>query len=292
MTGLRLALLVAFVMVAFAANSVLNRMAVGPGLIDPLAFAGIRLGAGALVLAALVLARRAATGRAIWPGWRGRAAGVGGLLAYLIGFSLAYVGLDAGTGALILFGTVQVTMFAAALATGEPVPARRATGAALAFAGLAWLLWPTGATHVPLRDGGAMVAAGIGWGVYSLAGRRERDALAATAANFVLAVPVAALLALPLLPVPIPQPGGIALAIASGAVTSGLGYALWYAVLPRLAAAQAAVAQLTVPVIAAAGGLIWLAEPPTLRFALASVLVFGGVALASAVQRTRSSSGS
>jgi drug/metabolite transporter (DMT)-like permease len=260
-------------MLAFAGNSVLTRMAVGAGAIDAQSFALVRLLAGALMLGALMLWRRAA-----WPGWSGRLAGVGGLLVYLFGFSLAYVSLTAGTGALVLFGMVQITMFAGALIAGEAVRPARWAGAALAFGGLVYLVAP----GLSLGAFGPMLAmgfAGIGWGIYSLAGRRAGDALAATGANFILAVPVAVgIWAL--------QAGshwelrGVALAVVSGAVTSGLGYALWYRLVPQLGASRAAVAQLSVPVLAAAAGL-GLGEAVSLRFVVAAALVLGGVAVAS-----------
>lgn len=271
---MRLFLLTALTMLAFAANSVLNRWAVGPGHIGAVEFAVIRLLAGAGMLAALVLWQR---GGLAWPGRKGRVAGVAGLSAYLIGFSLAYRGLDAGTGALVLFGTVQVTMFAGALLSGEAVPARRWAGAGLALGGLAIIAAPATAGMLPLA---LMAGAGLGWGVYSLAGRGAVDPLAATAWNFLLSVPLVVPFGL-LAGVAAPDAVGVALAVVSGAVTSGLGYALWYAVLPRLGAARAAVAQLTVPVIAALGGAVLLAEVPDLRFWLAAALVLGGVALAS-----------
>ena len=271
---MRLFLLTALTMLAFAANSVLNRWAVGPGHIGAVEFAVIRLLAGAAMLAALVLWQR---GGLAWPGRKGRVAGVVGLSAYLIGFSLAYRGLDAGTGALVLFGTVQVTMFAGALIAREVVPARRWAGAGLALGGLAIIAAPGAAGLVPLA---LMVGAGLGWGIYSLAGRGAVDPLAATAWNFLLSVPLVVPFGL-MAGVETPDLVGVALALVSGAVTSGLGYALWYAVLPRLGAARAAVAQLTVPVIAALGGAVLLAEVPGLRFWLASALVLGGVALAS-----------
>ena len=267
----RLGLLTALTMLAFAGNSVLNRMAVGGGLIDAMGFAAVRVAAGAVVLAVLLLM----SGRS-WPRWQGRATGVAGLSVYLLGFSLAYVALGAGTGALILFGAVQMTMFGGALVSGEAVPARRWVGAGVAFGGLILLLAPSaaapGVVHAAL-----MLAAGVGWGVYSLAGRSEPDALAATTANFVLSAPLVVGLALVL-------PGerslaGIGLAALSGAVTSGLGYALWYAILPQLGAARAGLAQLTVPVIAALGGLLLLGEGVGWRFAAASALVLGGVLL-------------
>jgi drug/metabolite transporter (DMT)-like permease len=268
--------LTALAMLAFAANSVLNRMAVAQGWSDPAGFALVRLGAGALALAVLVLLRAGPR----WPGWRGRSGGVAGLIVYLFSFSAAYAVLDSGTGALLLFGAVQVTMFAGALAAGEGVPRRRWLGAGLALGGLALLVAPGAGGAPPLGAAALMVLAGIGWGAYSLAGRGAADPLAATAANFVLAAPVAVglLAVVPALqPDGWPAPGGLALAALSGAVTSGGGYALWYAVLPRLGAARAGLVQLTVPVIAAAGGALLLAEPPGWRFAAAAAVVAAGV---------------
>lgn len=272
---MRLGFLVALAMLAFAANSVLNRMAVGAGRIDPMSFAVVRLAAGAAVLALLVLWR----GR-IWPGWEGRLPGVAGLLVYLFGFSQAYLALDAGTGALILFGVVQITMFAGALASGEALPPRRIAGAALALCGLALLLAPKGGALAPQAS---MAAAGLGWGIYSLAGRGQKDARAGTAWNFLLALPLG-LVALVFF-TPEWTDAGVALAMLSGGVTSGLGYALWYAVLPDLGAGRAGAAQLTVPVIAALGGVALIGELPGLWFWAGAVLVLGGVALAMATRR-------
>jgi drug/metabolite transporter (DMT)-like permease len=271
---MRLFLLTSLTMLAFAGNSVLNRMALADGLIDPLPFAAVRVIAGATVLALLAMAR----GR-FWQGWAGRVPGVGGLSFYLIGFSLAYVALDAGSGALILFGAVQITMFAGAVLAAEPVPARRWMGAGVAFLGLVILLAPTAGAPSPWHAL-LMASAGIGWGIYSLAGRRQTDALAATAANFVLAVPVL-LVALMIAGWGQPTLTGIGLAILSGAVTSGLGYALWYALVPKLGAARAGLAQLTVPLLAAGAGLLILDEQVGWRFALAAMLVLGGVILGS-----------
>ncbi|MCB1397481.1 MAG: EamA family transporter [Rhodobacteraceae bacterium] len=265
---MRLLALSALVMVAFAANSLLNRAAVGGGLIGAMPFAVIRVLAGAAVLG--LLARARPTRRNLGPALA--------LALYLVGFSLAYTQLDAGIGALILFAGVQVTMLAGAAVMGESVPARRYAGAAVALAGLGALLWP-GTGAVPgLAPAALMAAAALGWGLYSLAGRGSRDPLRATAANFLLATPVVALAALPFdrtasLP-------GVALAVVAGAVTSGLGYALWYAVLPQLGAARAAVAQLTVPVIAVIGGVLLLGEALSPAAALASAVVLAGVALA------------
>lgn len=278
---MRLFLLTALAMTAFAANSVLNRMAVGAHLMDPVGFAIIRLVSGAGMLGVL-LALRSFRGGALWPGWKGRGAGVAGLLVYLFGFSLAYLSLGAGVGALILFGAVQVTMFAGAVLAREAVPGRHWLGAGLAFAGLLVLMAP-GAGAVPSVQAGAVMAlAGVGWGIYSLAGRGATDALGATAWNFVLAVPVA-LAGMLVLPAAfdVLAPLGIALAVLSGAVTSGLGYALWYALVPGLGASRAGVAQLTVPLIAAGGGAVLIGEGVGWRFALAAALVLGGVAIAS-----------
>ncbi len=276
MKPVRGSLLLALTMIAFAANSVLNRMAIAGGHIGAADFGTIRLAAGAAMLALLCLALR----RKLRLGGSGRATGVLTLLAYIYGFSLAYEALDAGLGALVLFATVQITMFAGALLRSETVPPRRWLGAAIALAGLAWLLWPAGTVRVSLLHGLLMAVAGVGWGIYSLAGQRSSDALQATAANFILAAPLGLIIGLALPPSGTGMsPPGIALAILSGAVTSGLGYALWYAILPRIGASIAAVAQLTVPVIAIAGGMALLGEALSLRTALASALVLGGVAV-------------
>lgn len=292
---MRVIVLTGVAMIAFAGNSVLNRMAVGPGWVDPVTFAFVRLLAGAVTLAALVGVRAVLRGAAVWAGWPGRLFGVLGLLTYLLGFSLAYAGLDAGIGALILFGTVQITMFAGALVAREAVPGRRWLGAGLAFAGLVLLLAAGGAA-VPVWEAGLMALAGFGWGLYSLAGRRAGDALGATAWNFVLAVPVmfALILLIPVSPEGYgraPAAMGIWLAVLSGAVTSGLGYALWYHLVPQLGSARAAVAQLTVPVLAAGGGAALLGEGVGLRFVLAAGLVLGGVAVANLPGRAKGGSG-
>jgi drug/metabolite transporter (DMT)-like permease len=280
---MRLVLLTALTMTAFAANSVLNRAAVGGGQIGALPFAMVRLASGAAMLGLLVAVRRIRVGQAVWPGGAGRLAGPISLLVYLFGFSLAYGALDAGTGALILFGMVQITMFAGALVAGERVPARRWSGAGVAFLGLLYLLAPgSGASPSPLHAA-MMVAAGVGWGIYSLSARGTRDPLGATAWNFILAVPLAALITalLPASQASAPTgSAGLALALVSGAVTSGLGYALWYTILPQLGAARGGVAQLSVPLIAVAGGMVFLGESLTLRFVIASALVLGGVAIA------------
>lgn len=284
---LRVILLVALTMIAFAANSVLNRAAlIGDGN-GPAAFAALRLTSGAICLALLILFRNGGF-RLLTPD---RWIGTSSLALYMLGFSFAYVALDAGVGALILFGAVQITMFAGAVIGGDrPAPARW-FGSAVAFAGLVWLLWPAGGFALPPIPGALMAAAAIGWGIYSLAGRRVKDPLAETAANFICATPIALIIWL------WAQDGlsasGVSLAIASGAITSALGYALWYSLLPRLDTTVAALAQLTVPVITILGGTLFLAELPTLKLILASTLVLGGVAFGVvAGQRTKGSSGS
>lgn len=270
---MRLFLLTSLTMLAFAANSLLNRMALEDGATGPAAFAAIRLVSGALCLWLIVLMRNGGP-RPVW-----HAGGAASLALYVLGFSFAYVTLPAGVGALILFGGVQITMFAGALILRESVPARRWAGAVLAFGGLVWLLWPAGVSAPDPLGAGLMAAAAFGWGIYSLLGRSATDPLRATAGNFVFAVPFGVVLF-----AVIPDGAsaqGVLLAVVSGAVTSGCGYALWYSVLPHLGASRAAVAQLCVPVIAALGGLALLGEGLGLRFAMASALVLGGVLLAS-----------
>lgn len=271
---MRLFLLTALVMVAFAANSVLTRLALADGVIGPSAFAMIRVGAGAVILAALVF-------------WQDRKLvdlsevsflSAASLSLYVLGFSYAYVSLDAGVGALILFGGVQVTMFAGAVLSREKLPVTRWIGAVVAFGGLAYLLAP-GAQAPDLAGTGLMAAAALGWGYYSLYGRRIKRPLQATAGNFLVSVPMALLVGLLLADSTALQTSGVMLAILSGAVTSGLGYALWYFVLPGLAASVAAVAQLTVPVIALAGGMVFLGEVASIEFIVAALLILGGVGL-------------
>jgi len=271
-------LLTSLTMLAFAANSVLTRAGLVGGGMDAASFGVVRLISGAVALAVLCFLTRGH----LRLGGPGRVTGVLALLVYMYGFTGAYNALDSGLGALILFGMVQITMFAWAVRAKEGVSTRRWIGAAMAMVGLAWLLWPVGEAQVSLLHGGLMAVAGIAWGVYSLSGRGASDALQSTAANFVWAAPVGALALI----LPASQgelmvdTRGVVLAILAGAVTSGMGYALWYTVLPRLMASSAAVAQLTVPVIAMAGGMALLGEALTWRFTLATVLVLGGVAIA------------
>lgn len=228
------------------------------------------------MLAALVAVRSPAQLRA--GSWTSAAA----LFAYAIAFSYAYIGLSAGTGALILFGAVQASMLGWALLRGERFGAVQSLGFALAIAGLIGLLLP-GLSAPPIGAALLMLLAGVAWGVYSLRGRGAGEPTAVTAGNFLRAVPMAgAALAVALLLAPaavqIDVPGSL-YAIASGALTSGLGYAIWYRALPQLRASTAATVQLSVPVITAVAGVVVLSEPVSLRLVLASIAVLGGVAL-------------
>jgi drug/metabolite transporter (DMT)-like permease len=266
--------LTAAALAAFAANSILCRLALAEGEIDPASFTVVRMVSGAVVLAALVAGRGRLAALVGAASWRSAAA----LLAYAVLFSFAYVTLDAGMGALLLFPAVQVTMIAGAILAGERPRPLRWLGIAIALAGLVWLVAP-GATAPPATGAGLMVLAGIAWGVYSLRGSGGHDPTAATAGNFALAAPAALPL---LLLVPAAGPltwAGVALAAASGAVASGLGYAVWYAVLHHLDRTIAAVAQLLVPPLAVVAGVVLLGEVATPRLALAGLAILGGVAL-------------
>jgi drug/metabolite transporter (DMT)-like permease len=269
----RAALAALFALLCFAANSVLCRMALRVSHIDPASFTTIRLAAGAATLSLLVhIGRRAAMPRGSW-----LAALM--LLVYAIPFSFAYVGLTAGTGALLLFGAVQVVMLAAGFVAGERIDRRLIAGWLLAVVGLVLLLLP-GVTAPPTREAVLMLIAGVAWGYYSLQGRGSRDALGDTAGNFVRALPGALAISALLFAQRHVDTQGVLLAALSGGVASGLGYAAWYTALPRLGAIAAANAQLAVPVIAALAGVALFGEPVSTRLALASVLVLGGTALA------------
>jgi len=270
----------AVAMLAFAANSLLCRLALLRGAIDPASFGAVRIVSGALALA-LIVRWRAGTmrGAAREPGdaggdWLSAAM----LFAYVAFFSFAYASLAAGSGALILFGAVQLTMFGAALRAGERFAPLACAGLALAALGLVYLVLP-GVSAPPLVGAASMALAGAAWGGYSLRGRGAVDPLGATAGNFLRAAPLALLLWLPFIGAAHANPRGVALALVSGAITSGVGYALWYAALRELSAMRAATVQLSVPVITAFGAVLFLAEPPTLRLVLASVAILGGIAL-------------
>ena len=271
---MRTALFTALALVAFAANSVLCRMALRDGAIDAATFSAIRLAAGAVTL--VVVARALDVGEMGHAGsWRPAAV----LFLYAVPFSFAYLQLTTGTGALILFAGVQLTMVGGALASGERPHARQWTGLAVAVAGLIHLLRPGLAAPDP-TGAALMSVAGVAWGVYSLMGRGERNPLARTTGNFVRAVPLALAVNLLALPqVHLSWRGGV-LAGLSGALASGVGYVVWYSALRGLTATRAAIVQLAVPVLAAVGGIVLLGEPATLRLAIATALVLGGIALA------------
>ncbi|MFK7754526.1 MAG: DMT family transporter [Sedimentitalea sp.] len=272
---MKLALLTAVTMVAFASNSILNRLAVDSGAIDPASFASLRVLAGAVMLCALVVVQNRA-----WPvfSWRARAIGAVSLAVYMVGFSAAYRSLDAGIGALILFGVVQIGMFAWTSWTGARPTLRQFSGSAIAFVGLCVVLWPSGALAIDIIGAGAMIAAGLGWAIYTLAGRGASDPIATTALNFALCLPLVAGVGAFSGGVVTISPGGIGLAILAGAGTSGLGYAMWYTVLPQLEASFAATLQLCVPVIAMLAGVVLLNETVGLRFAIGALIVLGGIA--------------
>ena len=283
----RTLVLTAVAMLAFAANSLLCRLALRGLHIDALSFGCIRLLAGAITLA-LVLHWRAQPAAPIAPAAPAKPAkpdqwAAAMLFGYVTFFSYAYLSLSAGSGALILFGAVQLTMIGAGLRAGERFSPVAWAGVLAATAGLAWLVAP-GVQAPPLVGALAMALAGVAWGVYSLRGRGVADALAATSRSFnratLWALGLGAVLA-------VVQPGqthadmaGVALAVGSGAVASGLGYVVWYAALRGLAAMQAASVQLSVPLLAALGGVLLLDEAITLRLAFATPVILGGIALA------------
>lgn len=268
-----LSLAAALALLAFAGNSLLCRLALRTDRIDPLDFTLIRLAAGALTL---VLLR--AMSRAKQPLRRDLVSPLL-LLGYAAPFSLAYVTLGAGTGALVLFGSVQATMLAVALATGERFRVPEAIGLVLALVGLVTLVLP-GLSAPPLLGCALMVLAGVAWGFYSLRGRGSTDPLGETMRNFVLAAPAAAVLCLFGLRGAHASAYGVACAVASGAVTSGVGYALWFAALRKLTAIHAATIQLAVPVIAAIAGVAFLGERLSWRLVIAAALILGGIAWA------------
>lgn len=265
--------LTATAMLAFAGNTLLCRAALGAGLIDAASFMTLRVVSGAVMLALIVLPRR----RIARPRAADFKAAVA-LLVYIVGFSFAYVSLSSGAGALILFGAVQVTMLAWSFRSGERLTAVAWLGYLIAIAGLVWLVSP--GLEAPDPIGSLLMAvAGIAWGAYSLIGRGSRDPTASIAASFALVVPPALVVSALALGNMSLTPTGATLAVASGAITSGLGYAIWYAVLPRLSTAHAASVQLTVPALATALGIVLLAEPLSLRLVSASIATIGGVAI-------------
>ena len=280
MSRTRVIILTLLAMLAFAGNSLLCRMALKHTAIDPASFTAIRIVSGAAVLWLIVQGRdrkdcgpRSSSGN--WPSALA-------LFVYAAAFSFSYVSLTAATGALLLFGAVQATMIGYGLWNGERLRGKQMAGLGLALGGLAGLLLP-GLTAPPLQGSLFMLAAGVAWGVYSLRGKGGGDPLRVTGGNFqravVPALALSGVMAAMLIPSASLDRSGIACALASGALASGLGYAIWYSALPGMTVTSAAAAQLSVPVIAALGGVLWLDEPMTARLAIASTAVLGGIAL-------------
>jgi drug/metabolite transporter (DMT)-like permease len=269
----RLIVVTTLAMLAFAGNSLLCRVALRDTEIDAASFTSIRLASGALIL---LLVLRVRGGR---PGAAGSWEAAGCLFGYAAAFSFAYRQLPAATGALLLFGSVQTAMLGWAVATGERLRRLQLVGLLIAVGGLVYMLMP-GLSAPPIRSAAFMIAAGLFWAGYSLLGRGVKDPVRATAGNFLRAVPFAAALSLATASgtTSVDHVGAL-YAMASGAVTSGLGYVLWYAGLPSLTAASAAVIQLSVPAIAALGGVVLLAEPLSSRLVIASITIMGGIAL-------------
>jgi drug/metabolite transporter (DMT)-like permease len=273
-TPVRVALLTAAALAGFAANSLLTRAGLGGGLIDAASFTGLRLTSGAVML--LLLVRLRGGGRAILTG--GSWSSAIGLAGYAIAFTLAYARIGAGSGALILFGAVQVTMIGAGLVRGERPARLDWLGLAVAVVGLVVLTRP--GLAAPDAVGSLLMAtAGGCWGAYSLAGRRTRDPLGATAGNFLRATVFGVAFAAASWPTRHVTPAGAWMAIGSGSLASAIGYALWYTALPALAAWRAAVVQLLVPVVTAAAAVVLLGETITIRLVIAMLCVLAGVGL-------------
>jgi drug/metabolite transporter (DMT)-like permease len=265
-------LLTVLAMVAFAGNSLLCRIALREQAIDASSFTTIRLASGAAALWLLVRMRGGgAAGRGSW-------ASAFALFAYAIGFSFAYGMLAAGTGALLLFGAIQVAMIGWGVRRGERLRALQLVGLASAFAGLVGLMLP-GASAPSFAGSVLMLGAGLAWAAYSVRGQAAGDPLRVTAGNFLRAAPIALAASLPAMGHLSADTLGIACAVTSGALTSGIGYAIWYTALPLLRTSTAATVQLSVPCIVAVGGVLFLGEPLTARLVIASVAIVGGIAL-------------
>jgi len=274
-TALRTASLTTAALVAFAANSLLCRLALGERQIDAASYTSLRLLSGAVTLWVILAVSGRSNRAKQFRSWTSAAM----LFLYAVSFSFAYLTLDAGTGALILFGAVQATMILAGFFEGQRPRALEWVGLIGAFGGLVYLVSPGVSAPAPL--GSALMAlAGAAWGIYSLRGRASTNPVAATTANFVRAVPFALVASLAVLPDFHITSRGAWLAIASGAVASGMGYVVWYAALTDLTTTRAAVVQLSVPVLAAVGGVLFLSEAVTYRLVISSIVILGGVALA------------
>lgn len=261
-------------LVAFAANSVLSRLALGAGTIDAASYTVIRLFSGILVLALVLLVTNKGTPNRTRGSW---IAGVA-LFLYAVTFSYAYITLDTGTGALILFGAVQVTMILLSMFAGNQLRLAEWLGVLIAFGGFVYLVLPR-VTTPSLVGLVLMTAAGIAWGVYTLRGRGSAHPIADTAYNFIRTAPFILVLFVVSMGSARYSTAGVGYAVLSGALTSGLGYTIWYLALGGMTATQAAVVQLSVPVIAALGGVVLIGEAITLRLALSGLLILGGILL-------------
>jgi drug/metabolite transporter (DMT)-like permease len=271
---LRTPIATGFALVAFAANSVFCRLALGEASIDAASFSTVRLVSGAATL--LLITRVFVPGSVA--GHRGNWTSAGMLFLYAVAFSFAYISLSTGTGALILFGAVQATMILAALYSGERPHKLEWVGLLIALVGLVYLVFP--GLSAPSTTGSILMAvAGISWGVYSLRGRGTTDPIAATTGNFVRAVPLVLGVSLIMLQGIHISTKGALLAVLSGALASGVGYVVWYAALQGLTATRAATVQLSVPVLAGAGGVIFLSEHISIRLLLSAIMILGGVGL-------------
>lgn len=287
MTSIRLTILTLITMLCFAGNSVFCRLALRQTSIDPASFTSVRLVSGAVVLALLVVGRQ----RYLRTGTI-RPAGLGGnwisasvLFVYASALSFSYADMSTGIGALLLFGAVQATMILTGLWRGERLNGQQTAGLVLALAGVVAILSP-GLDAPPLASALIMLTSGVAWGVYSLRGRGVADPTGDTAGNFLRAVPMSLLLSVLFLAHQDLDGRGVLYALLSGAITSGLGYAIWYAVLPKLTRTRAAAVQLSVPVLASLAGALFVGEPITLGLMLTSTAVLGGIALVVYGKRT------
>jgi drug/metabolite transporter (DMT)-like permease len=262
-----------FALVAFAFNSVLCRLALRAEEIDAASFTSIRLLSGAvtLVLISYFFGKEKKPASGNWPS-------AFFLFAYTVCFSFAYISLTAGTGALVLFGSVQITMIAVTLARGEKPKMLEWLGLVTALGGLFYLVFP-GLAAPPLASSALMAAAGISWGAYTLRGRSSSDPLAETTGNFIRSVPLGIIISIIFIPRFHLSNKGIVLAVISGAIASGIGYTVWYAVLRHHTATRAAVLQLAVPLLTAVIGVLFLAETAGIRLVVASALILGGIGL-------------
>ena len=277
-------LLVLLTMLAFSGNAVLTRAALATYNMDPELVLLLRVSSGAITLLFICYLRKYSL--KIFSNLHLKTAAA--LSLYLVGFSYAFTGLETGIGVLIQFGVVQLVMFASSFLSDQQVPKNKNIGAIIAFTGLIYLLWPSGDFTLDLTSSVLMAIAGMAWGIYSILGKNAESAISSTTASFLISTPICLLFVL-LLPNDSDfswSSTGALLAISSGSITSGIGYALWYYVLPKIPSTNAAVSQLSVPLIAAAGGMIFMQELITLKFVLSCILVLGGIAITIGVPKS------